>query len=194
MKVCKRFEERITDYVDGVLSGSQKTEADRHFQECRDCLDALNEAKTARRYLRSLPNHKTSADFVTVLRTRISMERSLGRRGLLSRPIRIPMYAATGVALALAAFFVSTSLRTSFGTKNTEAPAIVAPSFSNAQDVSRNTRAGRQLPQKVNFPMDWVNVANGGTSINSDELSRFSDARIDSSRGVNAKQVQHVEF
>ena len=43
---CKKYFERISEYLDGELDGSLCEKIDRHLRdcpECRDCLDSLKE-------------------------------------------------------------------------------------------------------------------------------------------------------
>ncbi|MFQ5751905.1 MAG: anti-sigma factor [bacterium] len=188
MKICKWFEEKIFDYVDGILPSEKRKEVEKHFKECSPCLDFFNDTKNIRVQLRNLTSLKTSPDFETVLRTRIRMERSLNRHSVLNGPIRIPIYAVTGAFITIAAFFVFSSLNHG-SAKNSN---IVAPSYLTNQNVSNYSGTNIQnLSEKVNYPMDWVNLSGGGTAINSDELEKYSPARSDSAKERTPKEVLH---
>lgn len=191
MECCKGFEEKIFDYVDDLVPAPKRKEIENHLNECSPCSQVVKQTKSLRHQLRSLPTHQTSDDFQTVLRTRIRLERSISRQGILSRPIRIPMYAATGIAIAIVAFFM---LNVYTGNNQPIQPGnlqLVTP--FNIQGTATSFNAGT-VPSPVNFPMDWVNVSSRGTSINSTELNNFSATRTDSARGVHAREVSTFEF
>ena len=191
MECCKGFEEKIFDYVDDLVPTQKRKEIENHLNDCSPCSEAFKQTESLRHQLRSLPTHQTSEDFQTVLRTRIRLERSISRQGILSRPIRIPVYAAAGIVLAIAAFFmlkVNTDNNQPIQPGN---PQLVSPFNIQGSVTSSNAR---RVPNPVNFPMDWVNVRGRGTSINSTELNNFSATRTDSARGVNAREVSTVEF
>ncbi len=195
MKICKWFEDKVYDYVDGLLPGERKKEVEIHFKECSSCLSAFNDIMNIRVQLRHLHSFKTSPDFETVLRTRISMERSLKRSRNLNWPVRIPIFAATGAFVVFAAFFALGSLK-DFRTNNSNDTALIAPSYRSNQNISNYSSAfNRNLPQNINYPMDWVNISGRGTPINSTELERFSTTRTDSANEITPREVfHHYEF
>ena len=191
MECCKGFEKKIFDYVDDLVPTPKRKEIENHLNDCSPCSEVLEQTKSLRHQLRSLPTHQTSEDFQTVLRTRIRLERSIGRQGIFSRPIRIPMYAAAGVAMAIAAFFMLSVFTDTNQPSQPGNPQLATPFNARGTAVSSNART---VPNPVNFPMDWVNVSGRGTSINSTELSNFSATQTDSVRGVNAREVSTFEF
>lgn len=191
MDCCKGFEEKIFDFVDDLLPTQKRKEIENHLNDCSPCSEAFKQTKSLRHQLRSLPTHQTSEDFQTVLRTRIRLERSISRQGILSRPIRIPVYAAAGIILAIAAFFMLNVYTDNNQPIQPGNPQLVSPYNMQGSATSSNAR---RVPNPVNFPMDWVNVQGRGTSINSTELNNFSATRTDSARGVNAREVSTVEF
>ncbi len=182
MPECKSFEEKIFDYVDGLLPTGARKDVVRHLEECLDCSEIYENVTKVRWQLRNLNSIKVSPDFETVLRTRISMERSLSRRSFLNRPIRIPVYAATGALAFLAAFFIFNLSDKQLN--NNSAPLNVSSSVSSSQFSTNQTKLSRQsTPQKINYPMDRLNMS-GGTSISSSNLERQTSVLADSVRGV----------
>ncbi|MFQ5823153.1 MAG: anti-sigma factor family protein [bacterium] len=196
MTACKRFEGQIFDYLDDLLPNTQKKEIEKHFEECSRCSNAFKEIKNIRSLLRRLKTVKTSSDFETVLRTRISMERSLSRRGIINLPIKIPLYAAAGALLIIAASFILGSTNNFFHASNSNEPSTLVPSYSTDPNLSIDSSPNFQnLPEKVNYPMDWVNLSGRGASINSYELDNYSSAISDSIRdSIPAKKIHTVEF
>ena len=188
---CKSFQEKIFDYIDGLLPTGSKRGVVKHLEECLDCSEIYENVTKVRWQLRNLNSIKVSPDFETVLRTRISMERSLSRRNFLNRPIRIPVYAATGALAFLAAFFIlNISDRQS---NNNSAPLKVPPSFSSSQFSPNQAKLGSQsTPQRINYPMDRLDIS-GGTFISSSNLERQTSALTDSvTKIVPERRIQPV--
>ncbi len=195
MPECKTFQEKIFDYVDGLLPTGARKDVVRHLEECLDCSEIYEGVTKVRWQLRNLNSIKVSPDFETVLRTRISMERSLSRRSFLNRPIRIPVYAATGALAFLAAFFILNLSDKQLN--NNSAPLNVSSSVPSSQFSTNQTKLSRQsIPQKINYPMDRLDIS-GGTSISSSNLERQTSALTDSVREIVPKrriQPVGVEF
>ena len=191
MPECKSFQETIFDYIDGLLPTGARKDVIKHLEECLDCSEIYENVMKVRWQLRNLNSIKVSPDFETVLRTRISMERSLSRRSFLNRPIRIPVYAATGALAFLAAFFI---LNLSDKQLNNDSAHLKVPSsFSSSQFSPNQTKLGSQgTPQKINYPMDRLNISSG-TSISSSTLERQALALTDSVREiVPERRIQPV--
>jgi len=191
MPECKSFQEKIFDYIDGLLPTGARKGVVKHLEECLDCSEIYENVTNVRWQLRNLNSIKVSPDFETVLRTRISMERSLSRRNFLNRPIRIPVYAATGALAFFAAFFILNLADKKLN--NNSAPLNVPSSFSSSQFSTNQTKPGGQSTrQKINYPMDRLNIS-GGTSINSSTLERQTSALTDSvTKIVPERHIQPV--
>ncbi len=182
MPECKSFQETIFDYIDGLLPTGARKDVVKHLEECPDCSEIYENVMQVRWQLRNLKSIKVSPDFETVLRTRISMERSLSRRGFLNRPIKIPVYAATGALAFLAAFFILNLSDKKLS--NNGNPLNVPPTFSSSQFSTNQAKPGSQnTRQQINYPMDRLNMS-GGTSINSSRLERQTSALADSVREI----------
>ncbi len=191
MPECKSFQEKIFDYVDGLLPTGDRKDVVRHLEECLDCSEIYENVTKVRWQLRNLNSIKVSPDFETVLRTRISMERSLSRRSFLNRPIRIPVYAATGALAFLAAFFILNLSDKQLN--NNSAPLNVSSSVPSSQFSTNQTKLSRQsIPQKINYPMDRLDIS-GGISISSRNVERQTSALTDSvTKIVPERRIQPV--
>jgi len=191
MPECKSFQEKIFDYVDGLLPTGDRKDVVRHLEECLDCSEIYENVTKVRWQLRNLNSIKVSPDFETVLRTRISMERSLSRRSFLNRPIRIPVYAATGALAFLAAFFILNLSDKQLN--NNSVPLNVLSSVPSSQFSTNQTTLSRQsIPQQINYPMDRLDIS-GGTFISSSNLEKQTSALTDSvTKIVPERRIQPV--
>jgi hypothetical protein len=128
---CRGVIRRINDYVDGRLRGGELTRFEAHLSECGQCELRIDEVRSVRSSLRSLPPSEMPADLRVRLRVYASQERAVlletnGSRWLrfwhvwkfrlneMMRPLTIPATGGFLSALALFgmfAFTIGTSTR-----------------------------------------------------------------------------------
>lgn len=186
MNFCDNTESKIYDYLDGELEGRAKTEVTEHLQNCPDCAELYERLKSLRTSLRNLHHLKTSRDFETVLRTRISMEKSLNRYSVQNWPIRIPIYATAGVVMLVAALLIFNSNKRDLST------TFYIP--REAQTVMpSDTNVARDQEEHVNYPWDIMEPP--GFSISSNGIDRSILTRSDSSKDLRRRNpIRTVEF
>lgn len=195
MESCERFESLIFDNVDGVVQGTQKKALVDHLNQCPACLSLSEDLKAAKLQLNSLKRLRTSQDFETVLRTRISMERSLSRRGAFQWPMKIPAYVAAGalVVVALLVVFnpsrspvVSGYLVNPTDTFSSRSPDVVEANTSNIATQNRI--------ESIQFPWDEVPLGKG-ISLDSQGWGDRGLTKPDSGRPlVDERGLHTVEF
>ncbi len=194
MKSCKQFEEVIFDHVDNLVSGEKRKELDQHLGQCPPCQEMFKNAKEVSIRLHNLNRIKTSSDFETVLRTRITMERSLNRGVFINWPMRLPTYAISGVLVILIAFFVASVMKGELlFTNSKKSPGL--PSLISNQPIGNNSVIQNSSPaaEAIHFPMDWKTIR--GTAINSTEYERNARARLDSAHtSIPKETIVPVEF
>ena len=181
MTGCDRFKDAIWDYVDGLLPTESRKNIEKHLKECTVCLTGHADAKALRSRLKSLRPLKTSANFETILRTRISMERSLRRRSILDGPMRFPAYVTAAALLILAAVF-GANLKQS----NTLSP--------QPSQFSVNSNPEGANSEQINYPVDVLDLSRRGTSLDSDAPRRAVSSRSDSTRNLSRERIRTVEF
>lgn len=60
---CKQLQQRIDDYLDGILPTGEQRLAENHLVGCADCSRKLNQIQELRHALRALPVPAPSPDF-----------------------------------------------------------------------------------------------------------------------------------
>ena len=122
---CWSVNRRINDYVDGRLRGSELTRFEAHLSECGECELRIDEVRSVRSSLRSLPTTEMPVDLRFRLRVRASQERVVlletnGSRFLrfwnvwkfrlheMMRPLTIPATGGFVSAVALFGIFAFT--------------------------------------------------------------------------------------
>ncbi len=197
MKPCKGFEDRISDYAEGLLPNHFRKEIEAHFATCSRCKEAFEGIRNLKTYLRNLRTVRTSPDFDTVLHARIRMERSLSRRGFLNRPYALPAYAAVGAVVIVAAFFVFGPLQLDQVARKTTPVVSARDTYSGNGTTSGINQGSTIRLGRVKFPIDRVGIASfgtTGTALDSREAHKFSRSRSDSARSRKLRQVNSPSF
>jgi len=196
MENCNQFQALIYDSIDGLLPTEKRKDIENHIQGCRECSQIYQGVKSVKQSLRALTPIKTSPDFETVLRTRISMERSLNRKSFLYWPVGRPIFAAAAVGVLVLAFFFINSSNNKLLTPNLQ-PVIPSNTFStygqNVRQTNQPYSNYSQTTQQVNYPMDVLELPRNGTAIESDSKSRQSTMHPDSLRSPEYENV-NFEF
>ncbi len=189
MNHCKRFKLLISDYLEGFLQGIQKKEVEEHLKVCRSCYNDYQGLKSIKMSLRRLPPKKTSPDFETILRTRISMERVWSRRGFIQGPLRIPMYTAATLVIVFAAFFIYYSLKIS------ESPSTTLPAVTVQNSSNHFNQTIQPNPQEsVFYSMEEVTIPSKGTPINSETLQNAPSKADSIARNHRVPVSRTLEF
>lgn len=176
MTNCDKFVPLYTEYLDGTLSESSRSEFDQHLQKCSECAATLQHMKSLTAQLRQLSPVRTSNAFHIILRSRIRQELEketvVERIVNLFRVYRWPAF-ATGIAALLLIFF---SYRTLFQTET-----IPEPNQPLAVQKEQPARFSPKLPghpqpvEDVYFVIDKFQIEDllpPGEEINSENLGR----------------------
>ena len=143
---CWSVKRRINDYIDGRLRGSELTRFEAHLSECGECELQIDEVRSIRSSLRSLPATEMPAELRVRLRVRASQERMVlletnGSRLLrfwntwkfrlneMMRPITIPITGGFVSSVALFGVFALT-FSTTTRVVAYDVPVIYASSMS----------------------------------------------------------------
>lgn len=187
MTNCNQFKEAILDYVDGLMTPEQKKMVTKHLDECSHCRDFYDETKHLRSQLKQLKPIRISSDFETVLRTRISMEKSLSRRGIATWPVKLPLYVAAGALIFMAALLFYNNILINGQSANT---------LSFYSTTLAGDKSDDQIPnvsQKV-YTMDKIMMRGQGTPLNSESITKNSGTPPDSVKNNLPLRSVAIEF
>jgi hypothetical protein len=138
---CRHAEKLIFDYIDGMISESDRLGLERHLSECRKCEATSSAVARSLGLLHRRPKAEPSENFNWKLRLRLSRERNAWRGSAEAESFwprawrsRFALGAASAFAVVLGAGFVF--LRFAGG------PGAVSPNFvvQPASNGSTNTR------------------------------------------------------
>lgn len=190
MTDCKRLKDHLYDYVDGLLPNESRKTLEAHLEHCTECGAMLQNLYALKSRLQDLKPLKTSSDFDMILRTRIKMERSLNRGGFANNwPVKLPIYAASGALVILAAFFVFNFGNGVIGSSQPNSIQTVA-ALPEGTDVNQAAQP-ESMPEKVVYPMEFM----PGTPLNSSNLRGQREFLADSSRDrFHERNVRMIEF
>lgn len=62
---CKQIQQHVDDYLDGMLTSEQLIEVEQHIQQCTDCRQVYDDAKTVQNMLQNLPVVQARDGFFT---------------------------------------------------------------------------------------------------------------------------------
>ncbi len=150
---CEEFERRYTAFKAGTLSADEVEAFVKHQQSCSLCRHFTEESDALRTRLLDLPKLKTSPYFLAALHREIQrMERGLRKPDQMPSPLPRFFAAATGFAVAVIVGFIVFRSDQPVTKSNTEAPAVVAESRSEAPSLDEQTVVAE--PPEVFFTMD----------------------------------------
>ena|GEM_PF-1974042 len=112
MSECDKCKRQLSAYIDNELGEDEKQKIISHIASCKGCKEILNGLTSVRDTLTTLPKHKTSPTFNTVLQAQLRREMRLED----PKPIqflkgffRVPAYAAMAVIFIAAGIFLDRS-------------------------------------------------------------------------------------
>jgi hypothetical protein len=177
---CRHAEKLIFDYIDGMISESDRLGLERHLGECRKCEATSAALARSLGLVHRLPKAEPSENFNWKLRLRLSRERNALRAladpdGIWPRVwrTRFALGAASAFAVVLAAGFV---LLRFAGAPGTVSPGLVAQSgpheaaTTGATAVAQAERSGAGAVRTDPFDLDGFggfgahNVSSGSPS------------------------------
>ena len=143
MNSCHQCETLISKYIEGELDYNSKLQIEKHLRDCQSCASKVNNIKVLRKNLGEPPSITVSADFDTILRANIRIEkrRERQKRESLFYPwkVRVPIY---GMSLALVVF-VLIMVFSQISNRNLYSPqAAMNPEWKNGRVSQQNVSSG----------------------------------------------------
>ena len=143
MNSCHQCETFISKYVEGELDYNGKLQIEKHLRDCQLCASKVNNIEVLRKNLSELSSITVSADFDTILRANIRIEKRRERQKresvFFSWKVRVPIY---GMSLALVVF-VLIMVFSQISNRNTHSPqAAMNPEWKNWRVSQQNVSSG----------------------------------------------------
>jgi hypothetical protein len=128
---------KLSDYLDNVVSGTERREIETHLQGCSRCREALAELEQVVGAIRDIPPEEPPHWLTTRIMARIQ-EEGAPRPGLLRRlffplHIKIPLEAAVLVCLCVTGYYLAT---------------MTAPELAQEPSRSRLAEGTHRLPER----------------------------------------------
>lgn len=188
MSDWEQLKDDIYDYVDGLLPSEARKAVARQIESNPEAGAFYREVVALRVSLKGLKHIQPPSDFDTVLRTRITMERSMNRQGLFAGSLRLPAAATIG-ALAVAALLLV------FNLTNSELQTNQTVISSSPVGTAPDDRVAAPPQPAINYvPADPMDIDTRGT-----KLERLTSARDYTSRDslrlrAQERRIRTVEF
>ncbi len=101
---CAKYQDRLSDYIDGALSEQERIELERHIRECQDCWVIREDLLYIRQLSRELPDYEPSPQLWDRIAAAIASE-TVSRS--LNAPLRIQRFRARPAFAIAAAIIVA---------------------------------------------------------------------------------------
>jgi hypothetical protein len=181
MKNCDKFKRLMSEFLDGELRGTLKSEFEEHIKGCRVCSDAVTRLQNIRSSLHRLSPIKTSPDFDAMLRARIRLTSSARWRNYGGRdivvPWRIPALALGTILVVIVAALSITMLT------NQRQNLASSPDIKYLSDIRRTQPLQDVDAIPTNYIMDHVLLEDfllgNGVPLNSANFRNTKDAQSD---------------
>ena len=143
-----QWTDRLSDYLDGELTPSERTTLEAHLASCDPCRTTLDELRRVVTNARALDDRPPTADLWPGVAARIGLSARLKPRPVVRRfSFTVPQLAAASVALAL----LSGGAALLIGRRGTPIPPVLvserAPAFVNAAAYPGDTRFDAQVAE-----------------------------------------------
>lgn len=110
---CNKIQEKLSAYIEGIISSEGKILIDKHFESCQRCKESLDDLKKTIEYVQNLefvepPSWLTQKIMTKVRKVRTEAEPKKGLLKKLFHPlhIKLPIGAAATILIAVTAIYV----------------------------------------------------------------------------------------
>jgi len=107
---CRNFQEKLSEYIDDILSSQEKVTMDEHLRSCEECATALADLKKTVESVKNLESLEPPAWMTQRIMARVRAEAQSGK-GLFQKlfcplHIKLPVGAIATVAIALTTLYI----------------------------------------------------------------------------------------
>jgi hypothetical protein len=138
---CRNIQEKLSAYIDDILSSQEKTVVDEHLKTCRECTAALADMKKVIEHIKGLETVEPPVWMKQKIMAKVHAE-ARPKKGLFERlfyplHVKLPVGAIATVAIALATLYV-------FRTIEPEVKLAKAPTEEVAPRISQKKQQPAQ--------------------------------------------------
>jgi len=148
---CMKIQEKLSEYIDDILSPQEKVTMDEHLKSCGECATALADLKRTVERMKNLESPEPPAWMTQKIMARVRAEaqpsKGLFQRLFLPLYIKLPVGAIATVAIALTTLYIFRTIEPEI--KLAKAPTEEAtPQISSREDHSpqKGIEAEKALP------------------------------------------------
>ncbi len=107
---CKEIQERLSAYIDGIVSLEEKTLIDKHIKSCQRCRESFSELKKTVEHLKKLEDTEPPSWLTQKIMAKIKKEAE-PKKGILQRlfyplHIKLPIEAVAAIFIAVTAVYL----------------------------------------------------------------------------------------
>jgi anti-sigma factor RsiW len=169
MTECKHIQEKLSAFLEGVLSPDEKRRVREHLASCRHCSEALEDLKKVVHLVRSLEEVEPPPWFTQKVMSRVREGAEGKKRALIARlfyplQVKVPIQALASVLIVVLALYVYRSVEPEV--KFAKAPSEVARQElaapkNQAGRSHDKAGAGTPAPEITSVPEEWRERAAG---------------------------------
>ena len=194
---CYRFTNRVSDYVEGSLTPSEKVLFESHLKTCPKCQQRVEGVRGVRQALSSLPRRTTSPTFEAVLHANLRRVQRMDRQGF-GLPRLVPAWQLPAFVIA-AVFFMSLGILLDRAFLNpaqqntrTNIPASILSHIPSGQYQEAEAQKVRLRNYVIeHYSQDTYVSSRTGTADSRDYLTRASGGDIRTTSSASSRTVSH---
>lgn len=161
---CHTIQEKLSAYIDEILSPQEKVTVDEHLKSCGECATALADLKKTVERVKTLeclePPVWMTQKIMARVRAEVQPRKTFFQRAFYPLSIKLPVGAIATIAIALTTLYIFRTTEPDI--KLAKAPteeAASQPSLREGQSLQKEAEAEKALPKSPQGRYDAKNIA-----------------------------------
>jgi len=161
---CRNIQEKLSEYLDDILSPQEKVTMDTHLKSCGECATALADLKKTIEHAKNLeevePPPWLKQKIMTRVRAKARPGKGLFQKLLYPLYIKLPVGAIATIAVALTTLYVFRTIELEIKlAKGPTEEAAPQPSSRKVQPLQKGAETEKALPKASQGRYDAKNIA-----------------------------------